>query len=126
MELATPETPDAELQLNPSLMVGQYGFPVARFYHEVRENRSPVPPMATPTCVAIVRKDYLTTTILLDESHYGLLKAICETNSVKAALIAHAASSVTEQDIHNAWKNGQVLRESWIGAGFFVRVPELT
>ena len=86
MTLATPDTPDSALVAQPSLSVGEYRYPVARYYHHVREKTDPSPPDPLPAYIAIARKDYQTTTVSLSRPQYLLLKAACSGLSMGVAL----------------------------------------
>jgi len=119
--LATSDTPDQNLRAQPSLTVDQYRFPVAWYYHQVREKLSPNPPQEMPSCVAIVRKDYQTITVQVSHPHYLFLTAMCKGHSVDDALsqVADTLGADTAQ-VTAAWQTAKDIRADWIETGFFV------
>ena len=121
LTLATQDTPDRHLTAQPSLSVAQYRFPVAWYYHQVREKVSPQPPHPQTSYVAVVRKEYQTTTAVISRPHYEFLKAICARCSVEhaLALTAQNMGSPAAQVI-TAWQAPNGIRADWIRAGFFV------
>lgn len=122
MALASDATPDAALRVNPSLFVGKYRFPVPWYYHEVRQGNAPEPPDPGTCHVAIVRKDFLTTTLLLDGDQFAFLEAVCAQGSVADALAQIAAATNRPVEaVTPPWQPGNPdLRAAWIRAGFFV------
>jgi len=124
MDLATQDTPDADLRVNPSLLVGQFRFPVPWYYHEVRQGNSPSPPDPAICYVAIVRKDYLTTTVLLQADQYAFLEALCDQSRVDGALALIASTGSPPDTVRSPWAPDKPdLRNAWIRAGFFVTGP---
>ena len=59
---ATPETPDARLRLQPAFAIGAYRFPVAAYYHAVRQKQPAELPPAEASYAALVRTAYVTRT----------------------------------------------------------------
>lgn len=104
MAMATNGTPDAALRLNPSLTIGTYRFPVAQYYHGVREKRAPSPPPKQTSHVAVLRKDYLTNTILLAAEHAAFLTEMQTQGHLPP---------------NPPWAKTAKLRETWIRVGFF-------
>jgi len=116
----TGHEPDEDLVLLPSLALGQYRFPVAWYYHEVRAGNSPPHPGPAPQYVAIARRDFQTTTYPLSPFHHRFLMVVKERGSIDAALKDLAAWSKRPlEDVRHSWRTD--VRQGWIGAGFFVR-----
>lgn len=121
MQLATPDTPDSHLRAQPSLSVGHYRFPVARYFHDIREGKTPDLPPVGPSCVALARKDYLTTTMPISPPHFVFLRAMCQGAGVEAGLQAVAEHYGYEvKDVAASWAAAGDTRASWIRAGFFL------
>ena len=116
---ATAATPDERLSLQPAFALGDYGYPVAAYYHAVRQ-QAPAPlPGPAPTFVALVRTDYLTRTIALTAPHHRFLSAMAAGSSVEAAVAAVAAFlSVSAAEVHQGWL--ETVRRRWIEWGFFI------
>jgi hypothetical protein len=62
---AGPATADDRLRLQPAFDLGAYRFPVAAYYHAVRQKQRVELPPAEAGFVALVRTDYVTRTVLL-------------------------------------------------------------
>jgi len=121
MTLAEVDASDADLKAQPSLSVDAYRFAVSHYYHQVREKADPGPPPEQQTFVAIVRKDYLTSTIVLSQVEYFFLGAMVAGASVEDALVISARASGTPlAEIRQAWSSKGGTRDAWIEAGFFV------
>jgi hypothetical protein len=118
---ATPDTPDANLCLQPAFSLGSYRFPVAMYYHDVRAERAAALPPYQAQNVALVRKDFLTQTIPLSDAHYVFLKALSQGNTIDAALALIAGQTAQPFDqVHAAWSATGGTRDIWIKAGLFV------
>lgn len=121
--LADADTPDAALRLQPAFALGAYRFPVALYYHGVREQKSPELPPLEPSHVALVRKDFLTRTVPLGPVQYGFLQILVETGSVPRAMDALCARhDLDRAAVEHSWSEPGGARERWIEAGFFVPV----
>ncbi len=121
LTLAPLDTPDHQLKAQPSLSIGAYRFPVAWYYHQVRENNAPQPPLEQPTYVAIVRKEFQTTTAMVTHPHFEFLSAMCAGSSVGHALSTTAQSLGRDiSQVTAAWQETDGVRSNWIQAGFFV------
>lgn len=119
--VATPDTPDAALRLQPAFALGGYGFPVAEYYHAVRRGEAPSPPAPAPSHVALVRTDYVTRTVPLSEMHHAFLAAMQAGRSVEAALAEVSARfELDPEEARRSWRAGQGSRARWIEWGFFV------
>lgn len=106
---ADAATPDERLRLQPCFALGAYRFPVAAYYHAVRLGRpAPLPPVE-PSFAALVRTDYVTRTIPLDEPNYRFLKAMADGGG-----IAEAIAAVADE---GRWA---AQRQRWLDWGFFV------
>ena len=116
---ADAATPDKRLRLQPCFALGAYRFPVAAYYHAVRLGQpAPLPP-ALPSFAALVRTDYVTRTIPLDEPHFLFLKAMADGGGVAdgiAAAARHLAAAPDE--VGRSWRATQ--RQRWLDWGFFV------
>jgi hypothetical protein len=113
------ETPDEALVLQPCFALGEYRYPVAWYYHEVRARRDPAFPQARESHVAIARRDYVTSTFPIRPLHFQFLSALERDGSVPAALAAVAASAQRPlAEVTRSWVT--VVRRAWIEAGFFV------
>lgn len=120
---ADDDVPDNRLRLQPCFALGDYRFPVAWYYHEVRKGSKPQFPPQERQMVALVRKDYLTHTLPLTAPHYTFLKALDGGMSVAEALgqVAHELGMPQEQVVES-WAAADGIRKRWIQAGFFVVV----
>ncbi len=103
---ADESTPDHLLRLQPCFVLGNYRFPVAWYYHQVREAKAPPLPPMERSFVAIVRKEYLTQTVPLLPHHYTLLSTLAKRENADWTLIP----------------NG--IRQRWLEAGFFIQGEE--
>jgi hypothetical protein len=119
--LATQDTPDAALRLQPAFALGAYRFPVAAYYHAVRRDEQPELPPLAPSHVALCRTDYVTRTHLLEASEYRLLARLMAGGSIAEGLAATAADSGLSADAVTAsWRHAEGPRRRWIAAGFFI------
>lgn len=123
---ATAATPDAALRLQRAFALGAYRFPVAGYYHAVRRGEAPALPLAAPTYVALVRRDFLTRTVPLSEAHHALLTAIQGGQAVTAAL-AHVCAryGFDPGEAERGWHSADGVRARWIDWGFFVAADSL-
>lgn len=118
---ADERVPDGRLRLQPCLALGDYRFPVAWYYHEVRAGNDPPFPPRQQSLVALVRKDYLTHTYPLAEPHYRFLKAMADGGSVQEALEAVAADVGRPiEEVRRSWAAPDGKRRAWLEAGFFI------
>ena len=99
---ADESTPDHLLRLQPCFALGDYRFPVAWYYHQVRDAKAPQLPPHEQSFAAMVRKDYLTQTVPLLPHHYKFLSTLARSRNVDWALIPN------------------VIRQRWLEAGFFI------
>ncbi|MGH8778231.1 HvfC/BufC family peptide modification chaperone [Paraburkholderia sp.] len=110
---------DGTLILQPCLALVEYRYPVAWYYHEVRAGRSPQFPVATPSYVVILRRDFLTHTYPVTRLHYRFLSLVAQTRHVPASLEALAAEAgYSVDDVQRSWR--EEVRRPWLDAGFFV------
>jgi hypothetical protein len=116
--LPSPETSDDALMLEPSLVLASYRFPVAWYYHEVRAGKTPPVPTSTPQAVAIVRRDFQTTTYPVSALHFRFLTLVRELAGIPPALEAVADWTGRPLDaVQQSWL--REVRAPWITAGFF-------
>lgn len=110
---------DGALVVQPCLVLAQYRYPVAWYYHEVRADHRPAFPPASPSHVVMVRRDYQTTTYPVSALHYRFLTALQRHGSVERALADVAAwTGLPIEDVARSWASE--VRRPWIDAGFFV------
>jgi hypothetical protein len=110
---------DAELVLQPCLALRTYRFPVAWYYHEVREARGPALPPRAPSHLVLLRRDHRTVTCPVTPLHHRFLQQVREFDAVPAALDAIVAhTGRPREEVHRSWRED--VREGWIEAGFFV------
>lgn len=119
-KFAGSDIPDDRLRLQPCFDLGAFDFPVAAYYHAIRESReAPLPP-AGRSFVALVRTEYVTRTIGLGEAQYLFLQAMIAGGGVEAGLEAAAKHlNVTTEQARQSWRSSGD-RERWIGWGFFI------
>lgn len=119
----SPAVDDERLVLQPCLTLGEYRYPVAWYYHEVRAGRSPEFPPRRSSYVAIVRRDYSTTTFPISVVHFRFLAALARVCSVPEALAEIAAAERRSlEEVTRSWATQ--VRTPWLDAGFFVERPE--
>ena len=117
-------TDDSALTLQSCLVLAQYRYGVAWYYHEVRAGRSPAFPPRSPSYVVILRRDYQTTTYPVSGLHHRFLTALRHHGSVERALADIAAwSGHTLDAVTRSWATD--VRGAWLEAGFFIskKVP---
>jgi hypothetical protein len=116
---ADAATPDERLRLQPAFALGAYRYPVAAYYHAVRQQEAAPLPGPAPTFVALVRTDYVTRTIALTAPRHRFLSAMADGASVEAAIAAVAASlGVSAAEVQQGWQ--EAVRQPWIEWGFFI------
>jgi hypothetical protein len=117
---ADAATPDDRLHLQPCFDLGAYAFPVAAYYHAVRQDRDASPPPAGRSFAALVRTDYVTRTIKFGEPQYLFLEAMTAGGGVEGGIEAAARHlGVTTDSVRQSWhRSGD--RERWIDWGFFI------
>lgn len=117
---AGADTPDKRLRLQPGFDLGKYDYPVAAYYHAVRERRDAPLPLADRSFAALVRVDYVTRTIPLGELQYRFLEAMAAEGGIEAGLEAAARHlGSTADSVRESWcRSGD--RRRWIDWGFFV------
>lgn len=117
---ATITTADDDLQLQSCFKLGCYDFPVAGYYHDVKDDRAPEFPAAKKSMIAMVRNNYRTHTFALKHTHYILLKAMSEGHSVSQALATVAdKTGIPLTSIIQSWHHPQGIRQRWIIEGYF-------
>ena len=118
---ARPETPDERLRLQPAFALGAHRFPVAAYYHAVRRKQPAELPPAEASFVALVRIDYLTRTILLNELEYLFLAAMADGGGVDDGIDAVARHlKAVPDEVRRSWASAQGSRRRWIDGGFFI------
>ena len=118
---AQSDTPDARLRLQPAFAIGAYRFPVAAYYHAVRQKQPAELPPAEPGFAALVRTEYVTRTVVLSEPEYLFLSAMTDDGGVDdgiAAVARHLGAATDE--VRRSWASARGSRRRWIDSGFFV------
>lgn len=117
---ATEATIDEQLQLQTCLKLGSYDYPVANYYHDVKENKEPEFPAPEKSMIAMVRNNYRTHTFPLRYTHYILLKAMSDGCSVSQALKTVAdKADIPLLTVIRSWNHPQGIRHRWIIEGYF-------
>jgi len=118
---ATPETPDARLRLQPAFAIGAYRFPVAAYYHAVRQEQPAKLPPAEPSYAALVRTAYVTRTLVLSELDHLFLNAMLDGGGVGEGIDAVARHlKASPDEVRCSWASAQGSRRRWIDGGFFI------
>jgi hypothetical protein len=118
---ATPETPDARLRLQPAFAIGAYRFPVAAYYHAVRQKQPAELPPAEPSYAALVRTAYVTRTLVLSELDHLFLNAMLDGGGVDEGIDAVARYlNASPDEVRCSWASAQGSRRRWIDGGFFI------
>ena len=118
---ANEHVPDHRLRLQPCCALGDYRFPVAWYYHQVREGNAPPLPPQEQSLVALVRKDYMTHTIPLTAQQHTFLTRIAEGKSIEEALRLVAQRwTIPIESVVDSWNAPRGVRKRWVEAGFFV------
>lgn len=114
----TIDTHDQQLHLQPCLSLMQFEYPVAWYYHEVRANKKPQPPIKSNNHTVILRRNYKTASYPVSPVHFYFLKAIKKHQDIHLALqdVAKWAKAPLEA-VKASWQNN--ARNQWIDAGFF-------
>ncbi len=117
-ELATP---DARLRLQPAFALGAYRFPVAAYYHAIRQKQDADLSPAEPSFAALVRTDYVTRTVVLSEPEYLFLKAMTDGGGIEQGIEAVARHlGASPDEVRHSWASTQGSRRRWIDCGFFI------
>ena len=118
---ATPETPDARLRLQPAFAIGAYRFPVAAYYHAVRQKQPAELPPAEPSYAALVRTAYVTRTLVLSELDHLFLNAMLDGGGVDEGIDAVARYlNASPDEVRCSWASAHGSRRRWIDGGFFI------
>ena len=118
---AALDTPDNRLGLQPCFALGNYRFPVAWYYYEVRRGNDPPLPSPEKSFVATVRKEYVTHTFPLTALQSAFLTALEQGKSVEDAFgLVAVRSAESIGQLYETWSKIDGLRKRWIEAGFFV------
>ena len=115
----TDDIPDDRLVLQPCFDLGVYRYPVAWYYHAFREHPdSPFPPQEQ-SYVALVRRDFVTSTFPINRVHYLFLEHLQHSGDVVGAL-AHVAEVIDTplERVTRSWRDE--VRRGWIDNGFFI------
>ncbi len=122
--LATVDTPLENLRIQPSLRIGQYRYPVAWYYHQIRDEADPQIPNAEHSSVAILRKDFQTTTFPIAPAHAIFLQSMCDGASIDQSLDTVAnALNIDPKQVKTSWDETPEVLLGWIKMGVFVDRP---
>ena len=115
----TPELADERLIVQPCFALDTYRYPVAWYYHAVRESPEAEFPEQRESLVAVLRHDYAITTFPINRVHYTFLLHLQASRSVAGALthVAEVFDRPREQ-VARSWLES--VRTPWIQAGFFI------
>lgn len=117
---AVIEDSDENLTLSSGLILTEYRFPVAWYYHEIRAGRTPAVPPPHRSYTIILRQQFITHSYPITQLHYQFLINIQQGMNLPQALrsiVAKTGNSL--EQVEQSWKNE--VRGPWIKAGFFVR-----
>jgi len=118
---ADVDVPDSQLRSQPCLILGDYRFPVAWYYHEVQQSHDPPLPPQRRSLVALVRKNYLTHTFPLTTVQYTFLRSLKSGKDVEQSLsIAAQEAAQPLEQVRQSWGKPGSTRQRWIEAGFFI------
>ena len=118
---ATAGTPDARLKLQPCFDLATYRFPVARYYHAVKDKADPPIPAPEQCWIALVRKDYFVRTIALTPLQHAFLEVLHLGADIDAALSRIAElRGIPVEDTRANWLAEGSPRSAWLEAGFFI------
>lgn len=118
---ADTDSDDKDLRLQPCFTVADYRFPVAWYYHQVRDSKNPEFPPEQRNYIALSRVNYLTYTHMLTAPQYLFLTAMKQGMRVSEGLdwVAKKTNQSCE-DVYRSWTRGEGTRDRWIEAGFFI------
>lgn len=111
--------PDEALIPQPCLALAAYRYPVAWYYHAIKDTpHVPLPPAKT-SYIVLIRKNYQVTTFPITEIHYQFLQKFQATRQISEALnhVAEKTGFSLDQ-VERSWRDNQ--RDQWIQAGFFI------
>ena len=118
---ADADTADARLRLQPAFALGAYRFPVAAYYHAVRQKQPAELPPAEASYAALVRTGYVTRTIPLNELDHLFLAAMAKGGGVDDGIDAVARHlNAPADEIRRSWASERGSRRRWIDLGFFI------
>lgn len=118
---ATPGTPDDRLRLQPAFDLGAYRFPVAAYYHAIRQKEPAELPPAEASFAALVRTDYVTRTLPLNQLDHLFLETMVSGGDVADGLEAVARRlGVSSDAVRRSWSSDRGSRRRWIDCGLFV------
>jgi len=113
------DVPDARLIVQPAFCLGVYRYPVAWYYNQVRAGADPSFPPERTSHVAIVRRDFMTSTFPISRVQHLFLDELRNNGDVEDALARVA--KLAERPLADVVRSWQLeVRAAWIGAGFFV------
>lgn len=113
------DTPDEQLTVQPCFALAEYQFPVAWYYHAVKENPQVNLPPKQPSYIALARTNYQVTTYPINQFHFEFLNHLKQHGNVAGALLHLCKLTKIPMDkVGKSWH--QEVKGRWINAGFFV------
>lgn len=110
---------DEYLILQPCFVLDQYRFPVAHYYHQVRDKKNPASPPKQTSYVVIIRKDYMTSSFPINRVHFLFLSEMQRCGEIGQAIECVAKKlQRNTKEVFDSWQ--QEVRSAWINAGFFI------
>ena len=112
------DTADSQLVLQCCLQLRSYRYPVAWYYHNIKEDPSTRFPERQDSFIAVLRKDYIVTTYPIQAVQFRFLNSLLASKSVGQSLEETARSTGRSRiEVTRSWQNE--VRKPWIDAGFF-------
>lgn len=110
---------DKSLVLQPCFELGLYRYPVAWYYHSFAQHQVINFPPQQTSYVAVLRKDYLTTTFPINRIHFLFLKQLQSCGDIASSLkYVSETTHIALEQVRNSWTHE--VRDSWIKSGFFI------
>jgi hypothetical protein len=98
----------------------KYNYPVAAYYHQVRDGNKPSLPSRLTSYIAICRKDYQTASYPVNYVHYVFLKAMQENQNIETSISTVAETLKRNRDeVEKSWQED--VKIMWLRSGFFVK-----
>jgi hypothetical protein len=124
---ASEGTPDDRLRLQPCFQLHESRFPVAAYYHQVKNRQSPELPPRAHSWLALARTQFVVHTFPLSAVQFQFLQVLQNGATASEALESVARTSGRPvEEISRAWSGPEGLRKRWIEAGFFVEREAFT
>ncbi|WP_144394694.1 DNA-binding domain-containing protein [Pleionea sediminis] len=120
LEKLSDNMDDNQLKPQRAIALISTRFPVANYYCQVRDNQSPkLPPLHT-TYTVLVRKNYKTRLVTMNELEYSLLKNFIEYSNITTAINqVITVNGVNQVELMKDWSKPKGIREQWLKLGVF-------